>query len=947
MANWKWTGGVEIGPNGQAFTAGSGSPESVVTATVGSLYLRTDGAGGTCLYVKETGSGNTGWVTVTTASTVVGGTPVGYIAIDITTLPGYPGNPTLTGPQSSNYNSYEFTGLTGDIGVNFPDGARGPFLIFNNSNFNLSINTNGGSASDFPGSTIPAKSLGLFYIDALNEIGLANPTGSGQINQGAIFPPSFPSSGYKVQLDNSGFLAQRDDLYAEFDLNSNIKLNSYYLSANFSVVGPTVLSFAGFPTPPTGSPALSIYPFAGGGSISEYYGVQSSIGLYGSGNITDGSLFCAFSTAALSDVVSNQYNPTGGGLDTMTVSAFSGFKVKVQNMRSLFSPSTITRSFYSESVVSNTRNNVDFDFYGEARSFFESLTLGVDLLTTANDPMTNPALSSINLCDATLGGFTASLPGSAGDTNGALYFFKNTGTANTVQVSGHGLNIGSGPNVFLTPGESSIIVYDDANTIYHEMARGSAGGVLSTEIQVNGVDTLTQTLANFIDSATVSVANPSGGNIQFSVIPPATPGTNKQVIYNNAAALAGSSSLTFDTSVTPKLFTFNAATSSGASIDSAANNAFVIASYTWSLTNSTGTTSPVITGQSWNVSYGGTVTPAANASIAGGGIFASSQDINTDSIASILGWQVLVASGENTATHGIITAIQAYAQNHNLGTTTTVEGIQTQLRLVRPSTMTTAAAIHCVGPLMAGGSGSAVATTYAQLLIEDPTNVNISTANQYAIKVVGGVVDLGPGFTPFSVNTTTTGKPTLNLDDTNQSGFFWDYGNGTVGLNLWNPFLLLSAPNSTFQNPFSLSINSYSISSNVLTINVNPAGLWVQQLRWWLSGFATSTFLNGTNLLLTVTDPVNGVLTGSFTHADVPLTVEAGVACMPCHCLVSYSGIAPAAPTAYVSHGAPNTANAGFLWVESDSDNFVFTVKSSNGSDTNAVSVSVFPYLLG
>ena len=42
--------------------SGSGSPEGVVTAPVGKLYLRTNGGAGTTLYVKESGSGNTGWV---------------------------------------------------------------------------------------------------------------------------------------------------------------------------------------------------------------------------------------------------------------------------------------------------------------------------------------------------------------------------------------------------------------------------------------------------------------------------------------------------------------------------------------------------------------------------------------------------------------------------------------------------------------------------------------------------------------------------------------------------------------------------------------------------------------------------------------------------------------------------------------------------------------------
>jgi hypothetical protein len=42
--------------------AGANSPETVVTANVGSIYLRTNGGAATTLYVKETGTGNTGWI---------------------------------------------------------------------------------------------------------------------------------------------------------------------------------------------------------------------------------------------------------------------------------------------------------------------------------------------------------------------------------------------------------------------------------------------------------------------------------------------------------------------------------------------------------------------------------------------------------------------------------------------------------------------------------------------------------------------------------------------------------------------------------------------------------------------------------------------------------------------------------------------------------------------
>ena len=55
-----FSSGVAIGTAN--IVSGSGSPEGVVTAPVGSLYLRLDGGTSTTLYVKETGTGNTGWV---------------------------------------------------------------------------------------------------------------------------------------------------------------------------------------------------------------------------------------------------------------------------------------------------------------------------------------------------------------------------------------------------------------------------------------------------------------------------------------------------------------------------------------------------------------------------------------------------------------------------------------------------------------------------------------------------------------------------------------------------------------------------------------------------------------------------------------------------------------------------------------------------------------------
>lgn len=41
---------------------GTGTPESAIVAPVGSVYLRTNGGAASTLYVKESGTGSTGWV---------------------------------------------------------------------------------------------------------------------------------------------------------------------------------------------------------------------------------------------------------------------------------------------------------------------------------------------------------------------------------------------------------------------------------------------------------------------------------------------------------------------------------------------------------------------------------------------------------------------------------------------------------------------------------------------------------------------------------------------------------------------------------------------------------------------------------------------------------------------------------------------------------------------
>lgn len=53
---------IRPGAGAVIWTSGTGSPEGSVSAPVGSMFTRTDGGAGTTLYVKESGSGATGWV---------------------------------------------------------------------------------------------------------------------------------------------------------------------------------------------------------------------------------------------------------------------------------------------------------------------------------------------------------------------------------------------------------------------------------------------------------------------------------------------------------------------------------------------------------------------------------------------------------------------------------------------------------------------------------------------------------------------------------------------------------------------------------------------------------------------------------------------------------------------------------------------------------------------
>ena len=129
-------------PKGVQISSGTGSPQGVVTAPIGSLWLQTDGATGTTLWVKEAGASNTGWTpekgTGPTGPTGPTGTQGNPSTVTGPTGPtGLQGNPSTvtgpTGPTGLQGNPSTVTGPTGPTGlqgnpstVTGPTGLTGP-----------------------------------------------------------------------------------------------------------------------------------------------------------------------------------------------------------------------------------------------------------------------------------------------------------------------------------------------------------------------------------------------------------------------------------------------------------------------------------------------------------------------------------------------------------------------------------------------------------------------------------------------------------------------------------------------------------------------------------------------------------------------------------------------------------------------------------------------------
>lgn len=158
MSTWSWSGPVQFGTSGQQIIQGTGSPEGVAAAPVGSIFMRIDGGANTSVYIKESGSGNTGWTALgateqspmtTLGDMIYGGTsgvPTRVVAGSFAQVPTVQGDGTIAfqdaqgGLGPAGPGAYNGTQTISD-GYDVVTGDLGTILIATSNNTTINLPT--------------------------------------------------------------------------------------------------------------------------------------------------------------------------------------------------------------------------------------------------------------------------------------------------------------------------------------------------------------------------------------------------------------------------------------------------------------------------------------------------------------------------------------------------------------------------------------------------------------------------------------------------------------------------------------------------------------------------------------------------------------------------------------------------------------------------------------
>jgi len=171
---------LRIGFNAGAFGAnyfqGSGTPEGVVTAAIGSWFSRSDGGQATAVYYKESGSGNTGWIGVSGTILPFGTGNVGTGTTAVFLAPGYISTAATTELQAALSRPGTVRNLRVQVATAGTGAATNTFTVRKNgadSAVTTTLaNTSNGAAVDTTHSFVVAAG-DLLSIDCTKSAGVA------------------------------------------------------------------------------------------------------------------------------------------------------------------------------------------------------------------------------------------------------------------------------------------------------------------------------------------------------------------------------------------------------------------------------------------------------------------------------------------------------------------------------------------------------------------------------------------------------------------------------------------------------------------------------------------------------------------------------------------------------------------------------------------------------